>query len=65
MTGKRVLFITPDATRSAPMPMMFRIFYDAIGEQVAGRIEPLDCAVPCVVEVDGVARANPDWVEPR
>ena len=35
MTGKRVLFITPDATRSAPMPMMFRIFYDAIGAKAA------------------------------
>ncbi len=35
VTGKRVLFVTPDATRSAPMPMMFRIFYDAIGERVA------------------------------
>ena len=35
MTGKRVLFITPDATRSAPMPMMFRIFFDAIGDDVA------------------------------
>ena len=34
VTGKRVLFITPDATRSAPMDMMFRVFYDAIGEQV-------------------------------
>ncbi|MBN1581220.1 MAG: DUF2088 domain-containing protein [Anaerolineae bacterium] len=35
MTGKRVLFITPDATRSAPMDMMFRVFYDAIGEKTA------------------------------
>jgi nickel-dependent lactate racemase len=35
MNGKRVLFITPDATRSAPMPMMFRIFYEAIGSNVA------------------------------
>ena len=35
MTGKRVLFITPDATRSGPMDMMFRVFYDAIGEQAA------------------------------
>jgi len=33
MRGKRVLFLTPDATRSAPMDMMFRAFYDAIGEQ--------------------------------
>ncbi|MBN1873592.1 MAG: DUF2088 domain-containing protein [Anaerolineae bacterium] len=35
MTGKRVLFITPDSTRSAPMDMMFRVFYDALGEKVA------------------------------
>jgi nickel-dependent lactate racemase len=35
VTGKRVLFITPDATRSAPMPLMFRVFYDAIGEKAA------------------------------
>jgi len=34
MAGKRVLFITPDATRSAPVDVMFRVFYDAIGEQV-------------------------------
>ncbi len=35
MTGKRVLFITPDATRSGPMDMMFRVFYEAIGEKAA------------------------------
>jgi nickel-dependent lactate racemase len=35
MTGKRVLLITPDATRSAPMPMMFRVFYDALADRVA------------------------------
>jgi len=35
MTGKRVLFITPDSTRSAPMDMMFRVFYDVIGDKVA------------------------------
>jgi len=35
MTGKRVLLITPDATRSGPIPMMFRVFYDAIGEKAA------------------------------
>jgi nickel-dependent lactate racemase len=35
MTGKRVLFITPDATRSGPMDVMFRVFYDAIGEKAA------------------------------
>ena len=36
-----------------------------IGERVAADIEPLDCAVPCVVAVDGTAVANTDWVEPR
>jgi len=35
MTGKRVLFITPDATRSAPMDVMFRVFHDVLGEKVA------------------------------
>ncbi|MBN1935141.1 MAG: DUF2088 domain-containing protein [Anaerolineae bacterium] len=35
MADKRVLFITPDATRSGPMDMMFRVFYDAIGDKVA------------------------------
>jgi nickel-dependent lactate racemase len=35
VTGKRVLFITPDATRSGPLDMMFRVFYDAIGEKAA------------------------------
>ncbi len=35
MTGKRVLFITPDATRSGPLDVMFRVLYDAIGEKVA------------------------------
>jgi nickel-dependent lactate racemase len=35
VAGKRVLFIVPDATRSAPMPMMFRIFHEVIGDEVA------------------------------
>ena len=35
MTGKRVLFITPDATRSGPMDMMFRVFHDLLGDKVA------------------------------
>ncbi len=35
MTGKRVLFLTPDSTRSAPLDMMFRIFFDVIGAKVA------------------------------
>jgi len=35
LTDKRVLLITPDATRSAPMPMMFRLFYEALADKVA------------------------------
>lgn len=35
-----------------------------IGEDIARRIEPLTCTAACVVEVDGVAVANPEWVEP-
>lgn len=35
-----------------------------IGETAAATIEPLDCAVPCVVDIDGQAARNPTWTEP-
>ncbi len=35
LTGKRVLILTPDSTRSAPLPMMFRLFFEYLGEEVA------------------------------
>lgn len=35
VAGKRVLIIVPDSTRSAPLGLMFRALYDAIGAQVA------------------------------
>jgi len=35
LSGKRVLILTPDATRSAPLPMMFRLFYEYLGDEVA------------------------------
>jgi nickel-dependent lactate racemase len=35
VSGQRVLLITPDATRSGPLDLMFRIFYDTIGERAA------------------------------
>jgi nickel-dependent lactate racemase len=38
MTGKRVLIIVPDSTRSAPLPMMFRLLYEAL----AGKVAALD-----------------------
>ena len=36
-----------------------------VGEVVAPWVEPLDCAVFCVVAADGGAIRNPDWSEPQ
>jgi nickel-dependent lactate racemase len=35
MDGKRVLVIVPDGTRTAPVPLMFRLLYEQIGRRVA------------------------------
>lgn len=35
LDGKRVLVIIPDGTRSAPIPLMFRLLYEQIGRRVA------------------------------
>jgi len=35
LEGKRVLIIIPDTTRTAPLPLFFRLFYDVIGTRVA------------------------------
>lgn len=35
-----------------------------VGEAVAPWVEPLDCLVPCVAEVDGEVAPNPAWREP-
>ena len=35
-----------------------------VGEAVAPWVEPLDCVVPCVVESEDGAMANPAWSEP-
>ena len=36
-----------------------------IGDDVASRIEPLGCTVPCVVEGPDGAETNEGWIEPR
>ena len=41
LDGKRVLILIPDATRTAPIPMMFRLFH----EQLTGRVAALDFLV--------------------
>ena len=33
--GKRVLFIIPDSTRSMPLPLLFRVLFDALHGRVA------------------------------
>ncbi|HKQ93912.1 MAG TPA: lactate racemase domain-containing protein [Blastocatellia bacterium] len=38
LEGKRVLVIIPDGTRTAPIPMMFRLFHESLND----RVEALD-----------------------
>ncbi len=35
VAGKRVLVLIPDGTRTAPVPLLFRLIYDVVGEQAA------------------------------
>src|SRR5689334_3955839 len=35
LDGKRLLVIIPDGTRTAPLPLMFRLLYEQIGSRVA------------------------------
>jgi nickel-dependent lactate racemase len=35
LAGRRVLIILPDSTRTAPIPLMFRLFYEYLGDSVA------------------------------
>ena len=35
ISGKRVLVIIPDGTRTAPIPLMFRLLYEQIGRRAA------------------------------
>lgn len=35
LDGKRVLVLIPDGTRTAPIPMMFRLLYEQLGHRVA------------------------------
>jgi lactate racemase len=41
LDGKRVLLIVPDGTRTAPMPLMFRLIHGAL----AGRVAQLDALI--------------------
>lgn len=35
LDGKRVLVIIPDGTRTAPLPLLFRLLYEQLGQRVA------------------------------
>jgi nickel-dependent lactate racemase len=35
LDGRRLLVIIPDSTRTAPIPLMFRLLYERLGERVA------------------------------
>jgi nickel-dependent lactate racemase len=35
LDGKKVIIIIPDGTRTAPIPMMFRLFHDILGDRTA------------------------------
>lgn len=35
LRGKRVLIVIPDGTRTVPIPLMFRLFHQLLGQQVA------------------------------
>ncbi len=35
LDGRRVLIIIPDSTRTAPLPLMFRLFHEVLGQSVA------------------------------
>ncbi|MFZ4793135.1 MAG: lactate racemase domain-containing protein [Blastocatellia bacterium] len=66
LEGKRVIVIIPDGTRTAPIPMMFRLFDEVLGESVAaldylvalGTHQPMsDEAIDQLVGVSGAERA--------
>src|SRR5215211_691174 len=35
LDGKRIIIIIPDSTRTAPIPLMFRLFHKLLGERAA------------------------------
>jgi nickel-dependent lactate racemase len=66
LDGKRVLVIIPDGTRTAPVPLLFRLLYEQIGRRVArldylialGTHPPMsDEAIDHLVGVTAVERA--------
>lgn len=64
LDGKRVIVIIPDSTRTAPIPLMFRLLYEQIGKRVA-RLDYLialgthpQMSESAIEKLVGVSRAN-------
>src|SRR5690348_14350381 len=66
-TGRRVLVIVPDGTRTAPIPLMFRLLYEQFGRRVAqldylialGTHPPMaQAAIEHLIGVGSVQRVN-------
>ncbi|MBV9786933.1 MAG: DUF2088 domain-containing protein, partial [Chloroflexi bacterium] len=66
LDGKRVLVIIPDSTRTAPIPLLFRLLYAQLGERVAqldylialGTHQPMsEAAIEKLVGVSAADRA--------
>lgn len=67
LDGKRVLVIIPDGTRTAPIPLMFRLLYEQLGSRVAqldylialGTHQPMtEAAIERLVGVNEAVRAE-------
>ncbi|GAC1581807.1 MAG: lactate racemase domain-containing protein [Ktedonobacteraceae bacterium] len=67
LDGKRVLVIIPDGTRTAPIPLFFRVLYEHIGQRVArldylialGTHPPMEeAAIDSLVGVSAQVRAE-------
>jgi nickel-dependent lactate racemase len=65
--GKRVLVLIPDGTRNAPIPLLFRLLYEVLGQRVAqldylialGTHPPMtEAAVDRLVGASGAERAE-------
>ena len=57
LDGKRVLVIIPDGTRTAPIPLMFRLLYEQIGRRVAR----LDYLIALGTHPPWTRRRSPTW----
>src|SRR3982750_2189859 len=67
LAGKRVLILIPDRTRTAPIPQMFRLFHELLGQRAAaldylialGTHQPLsEAAINQLVGVTAQERAT-------